>query len=185
VLDAADTALAARPLPPLGPGVADSGSTSVTIPAVGPGGYWVIAKADADGVVPETRERDNTRATPIRIGPPDLVVSLLQMPRFVRAGSPVDVRDVVRNDGGASAGPTSTAFYLSADAALDPGDSPLGSRSVPGLGHGDTSDATTAVPIPAGTASRTWFLIAVADDGGVVAEQDEGNNPRSRSFTVR
>ena len=185
ILDPADTVLGQRSLLPLGPGAADTGSTQVTIPGQALGTYWIIAKADADDVVPETRERDNARSTRIEIGPPDLLEAALRVPRFVRAGVSFDVRDTVENGGPVSAGPTTTRFYLSVDSTLDPGDTPLGTRGVPGLGPGDQSETTTTIVVPAAASPRTYFLIAVADADGAVVEQDEGNNQRSRSFTVR
>jgi subtilase family serine protease len=95
------------------------------------------------------------------------------------------VNDTVENGGAGGAGPSTTRFYLSADSALDSGDAPLGTRSVPGLGPGQTSAGTTTVVIAAGTAPGSCFLLALADDGGAVSELDESNNARSRAFTVR
>ena len=69
ILDAGDTALGFRSVPALQPGGSNKGSVNVTIPAAtAPGTYYVIAKADADGVVAETSENNNTNTHPIVIG---------------------------------------------------------------------------------------------------------------------
>jgi hypothetical protein len=47
---------------------------TVSQPGSGPGAYYVIAQADADGTVVETSENDNATARAITIGP-DLAVS--------------------------------------------------------------------------------------------------------------
>jgi subtilase family serine protease len=69
ILDAGDTALGFRSVPALQPGGSNKGSVNVTIPAAtAPGTYYVIAKADAYGVVAETNENNNTNTHPIVIG---------------------------------------------------------------------------------------------------------------------
>ncbi len=186
ILGAGDTLLGSRPVGPLAPGGSEAATTPLTVPTgITSGTWYVIAKADFDDRLAELDESDNTRSRPIQIGPPDLLESLLQAPASALAGAGIAVRDIARNDGAGSAGPTTTRLYLSTDATLGPGDTPLASRSVPGLGPGERSDVTTTVVIPAGTAPRSYFLIAVADADAAVVEQDEGNNARSRPFTVR
>jgi subtilase family serine protease len=73
---------------------------------------------------------------------------------------------------------------LSANAAYDAGDILLGSRAVGALGPGATDTGSLAITIPAGTATGTYYVIARADDGGVVAEVSEGNNTASRAINV-
>ncbi len=51
------------------PQVEYAGSTSVAIPAgTGTGTFYIIAKADADGVIPELSEINNTKSKSIKIG---------------------------------------------------------------------------------------------------------------------
>jgi subtilase family serine protease len=69
ILDAGDTALGFRSVPALQSGGSNKGSVNVTIPsATPPGTYIVIAKADADSVVAETNENNNTNTHQIVIG---------------------------------------------------------------------------------------------------------------------
>ncbi len=68
-LDTADIPLAGtRSVPALVPGGFNTGTTAVTIPAgLAPGSYYLIAKTDADDVVQETTESNNTFAKTIQI----------------------------------------------------------------------------------------------------------------------
>jgi len=70
-LDAADVPLeSARLLTAIAAGASDTGSTAVTIPAgMAPGGYYLIAVADAAGSVPETVETNNTRFRSLQVLP--------------------------------------------------------------------------------------------------------------------
>ena len=69
VLDVADPPLDGnRPVPALAAGASSTGSTSLAIPAGTPAGtYYIIAKADADGLVPEGQESNNTVWRAIKI----------------------------------------------------------------------------------------------------------------------
>jgi subtilisin family serine protease len=68
VLDAGDTLLGSREIPTLGVGVASSGSTTLNIPVGKPSGtYFLIARADADDVVVEGDEANNTMAVQLQV----------------------------------------------------------------------------------------------------------------------
>ena len=61
VLDGADTQLNSRVVDALAAGASISGTTSLTIPATTTAGaYYIIGKADAEGLIPETGETNNT-----------------------------------------------------------------------------------------------------------------------------
>ena len=184
--DAGDVLLAGgRAVPELAAGASSTGSISVTLPAsLSPGTYYVIAVADADGLVAETLETDNTLARSVSVGP-DLVVTAMTVPYNVRAGFAVAIADTVQDQGAGAAAPSTTRFYLSANVALDASDVLLaGSRGVPALAAGGSSAGTTSVVIPAGTAPGAWFVIAKADADGVVAEGQESNNTAARAIQV-
>jgi subtilase family serine protease len=179
-LDASDVALGFRSVPALPPGQTSAGSTSLPIPpGAGPGTYSVIAKADADGLIAETSETDNTRNDTITIGP-DLVVSALSAPATGGAGLPVTVTDTARNQGGGSTVIASTtSFYLSANSTYGAGDVFLGSRTAAILAPNATSSAPTTFTIPAATLPGSYYIVARADDAGAVAESNETNNIRA------
>jgi len=68
-LDAGDTLLdGSHSVSALDAGASGTGSISLTIPAgLAPGTYFVVAKADADGVVAEATENNNTFARSISV----------------------------------------------------------------------------------------------------------------------
>jgi hypothetical protein len=135
----------------------------------------------------EVTDADSSTATrqfSISIVLPDLTVSSLTVPASGGAGSTINVTDTTRNGGGGSAAASTTSFYLSTNTTWDVTDVLLGSRAVPALNPVTTSTGTTAVVIPAGTAPRTYYVIAKADDGGAVAETNETNNTAYRTIVV-
>ena len=182
LLDAQDAFLGTRSIPALVPGAVNTGSVNVTVPAnTATGTYYVLARADNAGTITESQELNNIKfSTAIRVGP-DLVVSTFTPPATAGAGATISLTDTTKNDGSVSTEPSRTAFYLSANALLDAGDTMLGSRAVPILPAGGTSTGSTPVQIPAGTATGTYFLFAKADLNSDVHESSETNNS---SFAV-
>ena len=70
-LDAGDTVIGSRPTPVIAPNATDAGPAGLTIPpSTAAGLYYIIAVTDADNVVVETAENNNTRAYAIRITVP-------------------------------------------------------------------------------------------------------------------
>jgi len=67
--DGGDVQLAgSRAVPALAPGALNLGTTPITVPAGTPAGfYYVIAVADADGMVIEIQENNNTRGQLIQV----------------------------------------------------------------------------------------------------------------------
>ena len=176
-LDAADVALGERTVQPLAAGASDTATTAVTIPGtVGAGTYYILAQADATGTVLETSETNNVKASSsIKIGS-DLVVSAVTVPSTGGAGEKITVSDTTKNQGSGGASESVTAFYLSLNPSLDGSDVRLGGRYVLPLGSGQTDMASTSVMIPNGTPTGSYYLLAVADADGAVAETSETNN---------
>jgi len=184
-LDAGDTVLGQRSIPTLAKQQSSSGSTSVTIPdGTVLGNYFIIAKADADGAVVETNERDQ-KSRKIAVTRPDLTVNSLRTPTSVSAGANIVIQDSTSNAALVEAGASVTRFYLSTDNGVDGGDVLLGSRAVPMLGARAKNAASTTVTIPPATPPGRYFVIGVADADADVIESNEGNNSRSRSITVK
>src|SRR5947209_5276589 len=176
VLDANAVLLGSRAVPALAVGAASSGSTTVTIPAgTGTGNYYIIAKADANNVVPETNKGNNLYYWYIQVGP-DLVISTLSAPSTGGAGLTFTITDTTKNQGAGAAGASTTGFYLSASTVLDASAAVLGSRAIPALAAGATSSGSTTVTIPAGTPAGNYYIIAKADADSAVTETNEGNN---------
>jgi subtilase family serine protease len=179
-LDGGDVLLSGtRAVPALGPGASSAGSTAVGIPAgTAVGSYYLIAQADADDVVVETYETNNTRYAFVKVGP-DLIASSLIAPSTSGPGVSITVTQTTYNLGGGAAGASTTTFYLSTNYSLDAADVLLeGTRSVPALAAGASNAGSTVVTIPAGTAVGGYFLLAVADGTDAVLETTETNNVR-------
>jgi subtilisin family serine protease len=179
--DGADTWLGSRPLGSLGPGVTNATPTTLHVPpGTAVGSYYVLAKADWNGVVNENVETNNVRASGVvKIGP-DLTVSAASAPATAAAGATITVTDTTKNVGGGSAGASTTRFYWSTNTALDGTDQVLGSRTVPLLAPaGGSANVNTTVTIPANAAAGTYYIIAQADAAVAVAETTETNNTRA------
>ncbi|MCI0686777.1 MAG: hypothetical protein L0Y54_06000, partial [Sporichthyaceae bacterium] len=183
-VDAGDIALGSRAVPALTAGASSSGATALTIPAGTATGYWyVLAKADGPGDVPEASESNNIGSWSVVIGA-DMIVYSLTVPATAAAGQSITVTDTNRNQGSGSASPSVTRYFLSVDTALDAADVPLGERSVPVLAAGASNTASTALTVPAGTATGGWYVIAKADAGESVPETSEVNNLASRWLQI-
>ncbi|MFL5581313.1 MAG: CARDB domain-containing protein, partial [Gemmatimonadaceae bacterium] len=183
-LPGGDVLLGARAVPALAPGATDTGTVSLLIPADTAGGsYYLLAVADADGLVPETVETNNFTNRSILVGT-DLVLSAFTAANDAGAGLTLTLGDTTRNQGAGIAAASTTSFYLSANATLEPGDVLLGSRAVPALAAGASDSGAVTVTLPAGTATGTWYLFARADSGDLVAEVNEANNVSSRTVRV-
>jgi hypothetical protein len=182
--DAQDIVLGSRALPALAAGASNTASTTLSIPTnTAVGSYFILARADANAVVAESTETNNTKAKALSIGP-DLVVSALSAPASGGAGSSITVSTTVKNQGGSAAGASTTKFYLSTNASFGTGDVLIGSRAVPSLAAGASHSATTSLLIPAGTGAGSYFLLAVSDATQVVIEAKETNNLKSKALTL-
>jgi len=184
--DGGDTLLGSRAVPGLASGASSVGGTSVTIPAVAPGVYFILAVADGPGVIAEVSETNNVGSKKITIGP-DLVVKTLSAPPSATRGTTFVISDTTKNTGGGGTiNASSTRFYLSLNTAVDGGDTILGSRAVPVLGAGGSSGPTntTTIVVPTSLAPGMYHIIAVADVGGTVAESKETNNKKIISIQI-
>jgi subtilase family serine protease len=178
-LDGSDTLLGTRTVPGLGAGATSSGATSITLPAVPIGVYFVIARADDGGVLTEAREDNNTRATvkTILVGP-DIAVTVATGPAGRAPGLPVTIGNTVVNKGPVAVGFT-VGLYLSSDEVFDGGDVLLGTRTVTRLGAGAGSAASTKLTIPANTAPGGYRVLVRADHGEALQEANESNNVKA------
>jgi hypothetical protein len=113
----------------------------------------------------------------------DLVISSLTAPTTSGAGVTINITETTKNNGPGSAGPSTTKYYLSTNSTLDAGDAYLGSREVPELIAGAINSGSTTVTIT-GVTAGTYYIIARADDGNVIAEINETNNRRARSIVI-
>lgn len=177
-----DIFLGSRIQTPLLNGGSAGGSTTLVIPDVAAGTYYIGAVVDYLGTVPEGNETNNGRAgnsLVVSVVNVDLVIAAVSGPTTSGPGSVITLTDSVKNQGGVSAGIFSVGFYLSDDATITSGDTFLGSRSVSGLAPGATSSGTTPVTIPDSVAVGTYYIGAIADSANDVPETIEANNTLS------
>lgn len=104
----------------------------------------------------------------------------------VAAGAVFQVSDTVTNQGSASSPGFVVAFHLSSDSSYGGSDDIVlgGTRSVSSLGASASSGGTTSVTVPKTTPSGVYFVCALADSGGAVAESSETNNSTCSGTTV-
>jgi subtilase family serine protease len=114
----------------------------------------------------------------------DLSMASVTVPGSTTPGARVTLGGTTRNGGSGTAAASTTRFYLSADTSVGTGDIALGAISVPSLAAGASSSGTVTVTIPAAAVSRSYYLIARADDGGTVSESIETNNVTAMPITV-
>ncbi len=114
----------------------------------------------------------------------DLVVSGLTAPAGLGAGDTATVVVSTKNAGPGAALASTTAVFLSRDAAVDDGDVVLDTHVVPALNAGRSSKRILTVTIPPGTAPGSYWVIAAADANADVGEKNEGNNARVKALTV-
>jgi subtilase family serine protease len=183
--DASDIRLTpSRAVPALAPGVSSTTSTTVSVPDLQPGLWYLIANADDGAQVGETYETNNVKYVTILVGP-DLTVSSIAAPSSATAGSTISVTDGVRNQGAGDAGPSVTRFYLSNNVLFDSGDVLLpGTRSVPVVAAGATNTGTASVTLPTGL-SGIYYIIVVTDGTNTVAEASETNNSAFKGITIK
>jgi subtilase family serine protease len=126
-----------------------------------------------------------TRRSVFAIGQEEVPVHVVDLvetavsnpPAIVPRGGRFTATDTVRNLGALAAGASRTRYYLSKDGNKDDVDLRLtASRFVPRLAGGATSTGTVTVTIPPATAPGTYYLLACADDGGAVQEDNESDN---------
>ena len=179
-LDAGDVRLSpARSVPALAAGQASTVTTTLTLPDIAPGPWYVLAAADDGSGVTETQETNNTRFASVLIGP-DLMFGFATSPSIAVAGNVIAASWTVRNAGAAAAGASMVRFYLSTNISLDASDVALNaSQLVPVLAPDGAFTSTTQITLPSDKAG-TYYLLMIADADQAVAEASEGNNLAAR-----
>jgi hypothetical protein len=179
-LEAGDIRLSpARSVPALAAGQVSTVTTTVTLPDVAPGPWYVLAAADDGGGVAETQETNNTRLASVLIGP-DLMFGFAASPSTAAAGSVIAASWTVRNAGAAAAAASTVRFYLSANVSLDASDVTLNaSQQVPALAPDGSFASASQITLPPDRVG-TYYLLMIADADRAVAETSEGNNLAAR-----
>ncbi|MHB8872720.1 MAG: CARDB domain-containing protein [Myxococcaceae bacterium] len=108
--------------------------------------------------------------------PPDLTVGEVSGEATAYAGVAFTSTAMLKNRGGRTAGGANVRFYLGTAPAFDAGYPSLGDSTPIDLAAGGQQLVSASAPIPPGTAPGDYFLHAMADPNGGMAESDEGNN---------
>ncbi|MEZ5291995.1 MAG: CARDB domain-containing protein [Vicinamibacterales bacterium] len=113
-----------------------------------------------------------------RDGCADLEVStVMVLPATVARGATLSVTQVTRNVGSATAGASTTRYYLSRDSAKSSDDLLLAAETpVPALVRGGSVTGPPATAVMPASASGVYHILACADDRAVVAEITDTNN---------
>jgi glucose/arabinose dehydrogenase len=175
-----DTWLAARSVPGLAPGESSRGTSTVTLPVVGPGTYFLLAQADSNSRVDESHEGDNVRVRQLVVGP-DLRPAIASQPASPTSTAPTTIAVTTSNVGFDTAAASVTRLYRSLDATIGPGDMLLREWAIPPLNPSQASANTVTVTLPSGT----YFLLAVVDVTNEVMEANETQNVKKVKLVVQ
>ncbi len=119
---------------------------------------------------------------------PDISITSLKINSIATVGPNLNISTslAMRNFGTQAANNFTYRLYLSTDTVFNPGfdtelsPTPQGPLSIPALGY-LTSTVSTTAPRPT---SGSYYVIAVVDDGSVVAESNELNNLAATSVPL-
>jgi subtilase family serine protease len=179
-LGAGDLELGTRSIPALAAGATNAGTSVVTLPAVAPGGYFLLVQADADADAPESDEADNLETKAIVLGPDLTIKSMVFAPASPTSSAPTTITLTVKNAGGGAAGASVTRLYRSANGKLDGSDTLLAEAPLGVLAAGVSVGQSVTVTLPAGT----YYVLAICDVANAVPEAKETNNLKKAQKTI-
>ncbi len=180
--DAGDTYLGQRAVPALAAGATSTGSISVIVPNTACSGTsYIIAKADADNLIPEIHDTNNLKSKAIKTGP-DLIVSAITAPLTSGAGKTISVTVSTKNQGGCPAVASTTKVCYSENSSLDASDTSCGTRAVPALTAGAVDIGSISVTILAGATTGTRYIIAIADADNKNPNETSETNTNNKKF---
>jgi subtilisin family serine protease len=184
-VDPTDTMLTeVQAVPALAPGTTSAASLTVSLPSsLLPGAYYFIAKSDADDVLLEKVETNNTYARALSIGP-DLVISKLQLPTIAAPGATVAASYTVLNKGAGGAAASMLEFLWSTNTSLDASDRVLARTDIGALAPTGTQSGQLSIVVPADATLGTYSIIARADSANGIPESSESNNTARATIRV-
>lgn len=110
------------------------------------------------------------------VRPPDLVLLNLAADQTGYAGVPYRVAVTMQNNGGSTANNALVRFFVSADAALDAGDTAIGDATPVTSAPFQDRLVNANLTLPGALTPGTYFLIAQVDPDAAVVEGNETNN---------
>lgn len=115
---------------------------------------------------------------------PDLVITGVRGPEACTQGDAIQITCTVKNQGNAAAGPFLVSIMLSPDQNITSSDIYLRQFYKSGLSKGSSSSEKVEVLIQGNVPDGQYFIGAIADPAGDVAEQDETNNAGYSEKTI-
>jgi hypothetical protein len=179
--------LGSKAVPAIAKASAHADDLTVQIPlAVASREYFVLARVNLDPK--EERDEDfenNQRSKRLRVGADLSLLRLVATP----TATGLSIYDETLNAIEGPAAASVTGFHLSTTPNLDGSLGKLGERSIPAFTGRARNKARppagpTVVPLPAGLASGTYYVVGRADDGNAVDEIDETNNLLATAIQV-
>ncbi len=163
-------------------GATNQATTTLAIPAGLAAGSWRLgAIADGGGVVPETLENNNAKASSALSLLPDFTAVSVTASA---TGRTVTVTETVRNDGPVASPASKMDLRLSTDNSVGSSDPVLAQRAIPTLAPGASSTVTTTATAPAAVLNGAYYVGIWADAAGTVAEVSDSNNKLASAATV-
>jgi subtilase family serine protease len=179
-----------RYVSPLAVGATDSATTSLAIPWMPTGNYYLCAKADMDQALAESNPDNNAMcsAATILVTQADLIMTNVTPNASSAApGGGLSVTDTVQNQGGAaSSGTFIIAYSLSLNSIYgDEDDLPISTtRAVGPLAAGASNTATTNLAMPPTIPPNNYHVCAKTDSSDTVIESNETNNTLCSAATI-
>ena len=168
-------------VPGMGPQQNSSAGTTVTVPDLPRGGYYLVVALDDPDTVAESNETNNVNLGEFTMRPvldgPDMVVGLgVLEDAEVAPGDRVSVEYDFSNVGQSAVGDFPVGYYLSTDSRWSPDDLFLERETLGGIDPGETEDESDQVTIPPSTPPGQYRFLIVLDDENAIAERNETNN---------
>ena len=117
-----------------------------------------------------------------RLTQPDLVPVKVSVPNGANQGQTINASAKIRNQGSVDAGAFACQYYLSADAQITTGDTPLGDPiTIDGLTAYTTHTDSQTFAVP-DVAEGDWYVGIIVDTDDGVVEADDDNNAYESSF---
>ncbi len=167
----------------LGPGAASSFTIPWRVSRTGALGFRVVL--DANGLVPEVEESNNSASLAFVAGAPDtpnLAISYADLdftPEPALEGSALELQILLRNTGGVEATGIEVGFF---DGNPAQGGALIGSSTVPSLAAGAATPVAFTWPEVPDAGDRVVHV--VVDPAGSIPELDEGDNAAFRILAV-
>ena len=159
---------------------------SLYIPSYASGNYYLLAIADNAFQVAETNEGNNEAAVKVTVAPSDVDFTIygLSASSPVTPGSYFNASLYEFNDGTSYSPSNYVGYYLSTDSIFDGSDINLGSDYVYEVSGSSYYSLYPTLYMPSYISNGEYYLLAVADFYGQVAEANEYNNVGATRITV-